>query len=105
MRVHGQSAVRRSLAAALLFTAVSESAAADSPVPWLKSAGDDLQIRLAGEVFDPGGAPAQDFAVTGGFNSELSSQPPVADVTGNRFEIWIPVNKYKLLSRKRRYAS
>jgi hypothetical protein len=60
---------------------------------WLRGTGDDLEIRLSGEVLNPDGKPATDAVVSGSMNCDNIYQPLKPTTNAHRFEIWVPVNK------------
>jgi Thioredoxin-like len=80
---------------AILLVAASPSVALCAETPtgdWLRGSGENLQIRLHGEVLDSNGRPATDQRITCGIhgvNSESTREPTVH---GNQFDIWLPVN-------------
>ncbi|WP_146395982.1 thioredoxin family protein [Pseudobythopirellula maris] len=69
------------------------SAAVPGPPPWLRGSGDDLEIRLHGEVLTSDGASAERVEMTGGMNHRGATEPIEFAVEGGRFEAWLPVNK------------
>src|SRR5688572_6654071 len=80
----------------LLFSFLASSALfvhAEEAAEWLRGAGKDLEIRLAGEVLDADGRPASDVTVTGALNHQVSPMALEPTVEGHRFEVWIPVNR------------
>ncbi len=77
-----------------LFLIWSQTVAqADSPKDWLRGVGDQLEIRLRGEVFDVAGRPAIGVFVAGSFLSMKGKHAIETKVDGHRFEAWVPVNK------------
>jgi hypothetical protein len=68
-------------------------AAKQQPVDWLRGSGQDLQLCLRGEVLNPDGRPATNTEVVCGLNAMIRSQPLKASIDGQRFELWIPVNR------------
>jgi uncharacterized GH25 family protein len=87
--------VRDGLVALLIvgcWTSTGEAAGVD----WLSGSGDELKLRLRGEVCGADGLPAEQIQVTAGgtsinpFGSKFGLSPTVAN---HRFEVWIPVNK------------
>lgn len=72
-------------------------AKADEPPveTWLRGSGADLEMRLHGQVVDADGKPAQEIEITGALYAEHATTPLAAAIDGNRFEIWLPVNRSK----------
>src|SRR5215212_11544943 len=68
--------------------------AAGQPSPeWLRGSGNDLQIRLNGEILEADGQPATNIQLTCQLNATVSKQQLKPAVQGHRFEAWIPVNQ------------
>ncbi len=77
-----------------LFLIWSQTVApADSPKDWLHGVGDQLEMRLQGEVFDAAGRPASGAVVSGSISSESGVHPFETKVSGHRFEAWVPLNR------------
>lgn len=90
--------------AALLVT--SEQLQAEKPTDeWLRSTGDDLELCLSGEVFEPGGKPAFGFKIEVQLNSQLKPLTIEPVIDGSRFHAWLPVNRAKPYSLAIRAAS
>lgn len=73
-------------------------AQADSSMDWLRGVGDQLEIRLRGEVLDAAGRPAVGVVVAGSLQSMKGKQALETKVDGHRFETWVPLNKEALRS-------
>lgn len=71
------------------------SVIAASPPEWLRGSGDDLEMRLSGRVVDATGSPAKNCQVSA---VTLQTPPYAAAIQGDRFEVWIPVNRKRLRS-------
>src|SRR5262245_18029678 len=76
----------------LLASSIGIAAENETGDGWLRGSGKDLQIRLSGEVFDADGSPATGLQVSGGANEEGGKQKFEPKISGNGFELWIPVN-------------
>lgn len=74
-------------------SAIDALVADEGTVHWLRGSGEDLQIRLQGEVFESDGQPASNMQVTGRMNVEILNRSLKPKIDGHRFEIWIPVNQ------------
>jgi hypothetical protein len=87
--------------AAVIVTGLSGSATAEEASNgWIRGVGQDLQIRLRGEVLQSDGTAAADFTVSGKMHSGGSASHSQIDpkIDGHRFEFWIPVNQSKWYS-------
>ncbi len=82
------------LAGTLILTAALSSTIAteQSSATWLRGSGKDLQLCLRGEVFDSDGQPTDHAKVTCHFNRTGLPQQLAADMHGNQFKLWLPVN-------------
>jgi hypothetical protein len=57
---------------------------------FLRGSGKDLEMRIAGTLVDRDGNPLEDCTIS----AQLTEESPLdVRVDGNRFEIWVPVNK------------
>ncbi len=74
----------------LWFQAVAQ---ADSPKDWLRGVGDQLEIRLHGEVLDAEGSPAIGVKVVGKLQAPDGFHALDTKVDGHRFKAWVPVNQ------------
>ena len=72
---------------------------------WLRGSGANLELRLQGEVVDSDGTPASNIQISGGMNRAGSPAALEPKINGNRFEIWIPVNRSRAYSFWLRAAS
>jgi hypothetical protein len=70
---------------------------AENPIAWLRGSGQDLEIRLTGQVFDASQNPANGFQLAVTINSD-NKQTIQSHVDGNRFELWLPVNQQPINS-------
>ena len=72
-------------------------AKADEPPvdTWLRGSGSELEMRFHGQVVDADGQPAKEIEITGALYAEHETTPLTAATAGNRFEIWLPVNRSK----------
>lgn len=80
--------------AALLFMNAGVTLGEDAPssATWLRGSGEQIEMRIAGEIIDADGAPARDFEI----ECELScffSMPTTIEpiIDGHRFEAWFPL--------------
>ncbi len=71
---------------------------ADTPNDWLRGVGNQLEMRLRGEVLDAAGHPAIGVVVSGSFFSSEDVHAIETKVGGNRFEAWVPLNQRILFS-------
>lgn len=80
---------------AFVVSATHSIASADEPPveTWLRGAGENLELRLHGEVLDANGAPAKGVEVSGVLKSAITNATVAAQPEGHRFEIWLPVNR------------
>jgi hypothetical protein len=86
----------RPIVVAILLLAVKHpvAIAADQRAnDWLRGSGEDLQIRLNGEVFYPDGKPANEIQVASSMMHLSANEQLRPKIDGHRFEMWIPVNK------------
>ena len=72
------------------FCDAAESTGVDS---WLRGSGRDLEMRLHGTIVDAEGRPAEDAKVTATVHSRAPLRQLDVPVEGNRFELWVPVNR------------
>ena len=63
-----------------------DSAKAD----WIRGFGENLQMRLQGEVLEADGSPAQHYTITG---QSYNDKPIDVTTNGSRFESWVDVNR------------
>ena len=78
----------------ILTTCIAESAGADkNAIEWLRGTGNDLELRLSGDVFENDGSPADQVSMVGKLLSHTGNRELKPDVQGNHFEIWLPVNQ------------
>lgn len=71
---------------------------ADTQPDWLRGVGDQLEMRLRGEVFDATGRPANGAVVAGSIYSAQGKHVFLAKVDGHRFEAWVPLNQRTIYS-------
>ena len=71
---------------------------ADTPNDWLRGVGNQLEMRLRGEVLDAAGGPANGIVVSGSIYSPEGFHAIDTKVDGNRFEVWFPLNQRILYS-------
>jgi beta-lactamase regulating signal transducer with metallopeptidase domain len=69
---------------------------AAEPNDWLRGTGDNLEIRLRGEVVNEKGEPETDAKVNGMLRFLHGDFSVKATTKGNQFEAWLPVNRGKL---------
>ena len=82
-----------------LFLLLSHTVAeADSPKDWIRAVGDQLEIRLRGEVLDVAGRPAMGVVVAGSLQSMQGHRTIETKVDGHRFEAWVPVGQQAVRS-------
>lgn len=82
------------IAAAYLFISASAAAATEESIQsWLRGSDNELELCLHGEVLDEDGRPATGLQVVGKLNATLADHPLTPTIDGNRFKIWIPVNR------------
>lgn len=60
---------------------------------WLEGSGDDLQIKVSGEVLDGSGRPAEDFELVAGLDTHFGRRDVPTLLDGHRFEVRIPVGR------------
>ncbi len=60
---------------------------------WLRGTGDELEIKLRGEVFNTDGSPATKVDVAGTINATAQTVPLEAKIDGHSFEVWVPLNR------------
>lgn len=73
---------------------VAESTVARAPAAkpeWLDGTGKDLRIRIAGEVLDENGKPAEDFTLGIQLRTQFATVNLPATLEKNRFQVWVPV--------------
>ena len=58
---------------------------------WLEGSGDDLRMKIAGQVLDQSGAPANGCKLQAHLKMGLRARDLPVTAKGNRFEIWVPV--------------
>ncbi len=58
---------------------------------WLEGAGGHLRIKLAGEILDTTGVPADDCKLTVTLKTQFSSTNLPVAIQRNRFQVWVPV--------------
>lgn len=81
------------LALSLAAVAGATGAIARGADPWIRGSGEDLEIRILGEVVNPDGQPAENLTIACGMLESLGVGSRLdATVDGNRFEVWVPVN-------------
>ena len=99
--------VRLTSATLLLVVAVApRPLAAESRSPeWLRGSGDDLELRLRGEVLDADGRPATNVQVDGDLLTTSVPSPLHTSIGGHRFELWIPVNQSQSFGVRLRASS
>ncbi|TWT74468.1 hypothetical protein Pla123a_32910 [Posidoniimonas polymericola] len=78
---------------------------ADEPPSWLHGSGDDLEVVLRGEVFEPDGSPAEGVSVDGSLRSHGKSTLVRAECEGHHFAARLPVNRTSWYSMQFRVAS
>ncbi|HVU88481.1 MAG TPA: thioredoxin family protein [Pirellulales bacterium] len=96
--------MRARLLLAILFALLA--APHDAQAAFIRGSGKDLEICLSGEVLDADGRPATDVEIACRLNHnsrELLIVKPV--VEGNRFEVWIPVNRVRWYSMSLKASS
>ena len=60
---------------------------------WLEGSGEDLQIKVSGEVLDNAGRPAEDFELSAGLDTHYGRRDILTLLNGHRFEIRVPVGR------------
>ena len=73
-------------------TATGVAKSVKSPA-WLEGTGEDLRIRLSGEVLGEDGAPAEGFRLEVVSETRFGERALPVEIKGNRFSFWVPVGE------------
>ncbi|TWT93749.1 hypothetical protein [Stieleria varia] len=66
---------------------------AETAEEWIRGNLDDLEIRLKGDILLPSGEPATNPSVSAKLNRRTVSETLPVTVTGNQYEVWLPVHR------------